>query len=276
MGNLKEFVENCVENYRSAGESSTKGQTEVILEKFAQHLDEEGVGGADWNTLQNKPFGEVREFDDIVWDGVTTGRDSFSVSGFNFYKVSSDITDANMLDGHKLVDRTGFEVIFDSANFVSGTGITSVGGYQIVVVSALEFDMPDIGAGTAPSTGLYTFTTKTFTISGTSVKKLDNQFIKTPVMIVTFSENFDNGMYMSSASLSEIHDAMAKNCLVVGYFPDFRTYLPNVYSPDSGSCEFSAVYRSNFNNSAAEYIEFSFGANQTEVTKTVKHIAFTD
>ena len=57
MGNLKEFVENCVENYRSAGESSTKGQTEVILEKFAQHLDEEGVsgGGADWT--QNDPNG---------------------------------------------------------------------------------------------------------------------------------------------------------------------------------------------------------------------------
>ena len=60
MGNLKEFVKNCVENYRSAGESSTKGQTEVILEKFAQHLDEEGVsgggGGADW--AQNDPNGD--------------------------------------------------------------------------------------------------------------------------------------------------------------------------------------------------------------------------
>lgn len=275
MGNLKEFVENCVENYRSAGESSTKGQTEVILEKFAQHLDEEGVGGADWNTLQNKPFGETREFDDIVWDGVTTGRDSFSASGFNFYKVSSDITDANMLDGHKLVDSSGFEVIFDSANFVSGTGITSVGGYQIVVVSALEFDLPDIGAGTAPSTGLYTFTTKTFTISGTSVKKLDNQFIKTPVMIVAFSENLDKVHYTASAPLSEVHEAMAKNCLVVGYFPDLRTYLPNVFSPESGWCKFSAVCTSNTNPNAAEYIEFTLGPNQTEVTKTVKHIAFT-
>lgn len=276
MGKLKEFVENCVENYRSAGESSTKGQTEVILEKFAEHMDNEGVGSADWNTLQNKPFGETREFDDIVWDGVTTGRDNFSASGFNFYKVSSDITDANMLDGHKLVDSSGFEVIFDSANFVSGTGITSVGGYQIVVVSALEFDMPDIGAGTAPSTGLYTFTTKTFTISGTSVKKLDNQFIKTPVMIVTFSENLDKVYYTASVSLSEVHEAMAKNCLVVGYFPDRRTYLPNVYSPDSGSCAFSAVYTSNLDRNAAEYIEFTLGPNQTEVTKTVKQIAFTN
>ena len=277
MGNLKEFVENCVENYRSAGESSTKGQTEVILEKFAQHLEEEGGARSDWNTLQNKPFGEVHEFDDIVWDGVTTGRDNFSASGFNFYKVSSDVTDANMLDGHKLVDSSGFEVIFDSANFVSGTGITSVGGYAIVVVSALEFDLPDIGAGTAPSTGIYTFSPNyNFTISGVKVKKLDNQFIKFPVMIVTFSENFDNGKYKSSASLSEVHEAMAKNCLVVGYFPDRRTYLPNVYSPESGSCKFSAVCTSNTNTNAAEYIEFTLSTNQTEVTKTVKHIAFTD
>lgn len=276
MGKLKEFVENCVENYRSAGESSTKGQTEVILEKFAQHLDEEGVGGADWNTLQNKPFGEIREFDDIVWDNVTAGKESFSISDFNFYKVSSDVTDANMLDGHKLVDGSGSEVIFDSANFVSGTGITSVGGYPIVVVSALEFDMPDIGAGTAPSTGIYTFSTiSNFTISGVKVKKLDNQFIKTPVMVVAFSENLDKVHYTASASLSEVHEAMAKNCLVVGYFPDRRTYLPNVLSPESGSCKFSAVYTYNLDKNAAEYIEFTLGIDQTAVTKTVKHIAFT-
>ena len=91
MGKLKEFVENCVENYRSAGESSTKGQTEVILEKFAEHMDNEGVGSSDWNTLQNKPF----------YDNQLV---SVTVEGFphTWYKVSSDVPANTPSDGTKI------------------------------------------------------------------------------------------------------------------------------------------------------------------------------
>ena len=235
MGNLKEFVENCVENYRSAGESSTKGQTEVILEKFAQHLDEEGVGGADWNTLKNKPFGEVREFEDIVWDGVTTGRDSFSASSATFCKISSDVTDLNQLVGHEATYSDGTKYGFDSANFISGTGgALNAHDPMVIAVSALEFEVPMLGAGTAPSTGLYIASNKdAFTINGTIVKKLDNQFINSPIMIVDVAGEESN--LTSSASSDEIVNAVKDGKIVFARMSD--NLIMN-FSGLTGSYEF--------------------------------------
>ena len=237
MGNLKEFVENCVENYRSAGESSTKGQTEVILEKFAQHLEEEGGARSDWNTLQNKPF---YEFDDIVWDGVTTGRDSFSVSGFTFCKISSDITDLNQLVGYEATYSDGTKYVFDSARFIPGTGCAAcAGGILLMAVSALEFEMPQLGAGTAPSTGLYiSASTGAFTISGPFVKKLDNKFIDSPIMIVDVAG--EESDLSSSASSSEIVNAVNSGKIVFARLSD------NLILTSTGSsgaeCYFSKSY----------------------------------
>ena len=107
MGNLKEFVENCVENYRSAGESSTKGQTEVILEKFAEHMDNEGVGSADWNTLKNRPFYEDNVFD-LTWDGTTTIRDVTVNSGM-YHLVSESVPNINSLANSEIYLTSGSE-----------------------------------------------------------------------------------------------------------------------------------------------------------------------
>lgn len=241
MGNLKEFVENCVENYRSAGESSTKGQTEVILEKFAQHLDEEGVGGADWNTLQNKPFGEVREFDDIVWDGVTTGRDNFSSSGATFCKISSDVTDLNQLVGHEATYSDGTKYGFDSANFISGTGgALNASEPMVIAVSALEFEVPMLGAGTAPSTGLYIASSKdAFTINGTIVKKLDNQFIDSQIMIVDVAGQGSN--LSSSASSDEIVSAVNSGKIVFARLSD-NMVMTFTGSPGTYECCFGTSH----------------------------------
>lgn len=60
MGKLQDFVRECIVNCKTSAEINTQSKAEVLLEKFAGHLDENGGGGgaSSWNDLTDKPFGE--------------------------------------------------------------------------------------------------------------------------------------------------------------------------------------------------------------------------
>lgn len=91
-----------------------------------------------------------------------------------------------------------------------------------------------LGAGTAPSTGLYIASNKdAFTINGTIVKKLDNQFINSPIMIVDVAGEESN--LTSSASLDEIVNAVKDGKIVFARMSD--NLIMN-FSGLTGSYEF--------------------------------------
>lgn len=84
-------------------------QPEPVEPPFAAGSDTPGTGGtsapSDWNASEgepgyilNKPFGEVKAFEPIVWDGSTEGQESISVSGMTFYKIYGEYFEAESVE----------------------------------------------------------------------------------------------------------------------------------------------------------------------------------
>lgn len=63
MGKLQDFVRECIVECKTRAEINTQSKAEVLLDKFAGHLDDNGAGGgvSSWNDLTDKPFEEVTE-----------------------------------------------------------------------------------------------------------------------------------------------------------------------------------------------------------------------
>ena len=237
MGNLKEFVENCVENYRSAGESSTKGQTEVILEKFAQHLDEEGVGGADWNTLKNRPFYEDNVFD-LTWDGTTTIRDVTVNSGM-YHLVSETVPNINSLANSEIYLTSGSETKKVDAKVSSLTnGFVMIGDYVIICYEPNYTGAPI----QLPEIGVYLLNHEAYGYIShfrcSDLTTIPEKYIKTPTLRVQVNNN------TASVSSYDIYLAYEAGMLVVA---NDQTYGDFAFFGYSGSmeqgytCEFTKV-----------------------------------
>lgn len=57
-----------------------------------------GGGVTSWNDLTDKPFGEEKAFEPIVWDGNIEGLESISVSGMTFYKIYGEYFEAESVE----------------------------------------------------------------------------------------------------------------------------------------------------------------------------------
>ena len=160
--------------------------TEKVLRK--RHLEECGGGSANWNDIQNKPFGDNTV--SITWDGDIVNRDVLEISYRGtvyqtLYKVS-DFTatydelksEDNVLNG-SFTTATG-EVITklrrDTTDVAMATDNCN-GKAHFIIVNELSFDMSDgiPAIQTAPSTGIYFAKAGTFLYSG--VTKIEEKFI---------------------------------------------------------------------------------------------------
>lgn len=47
MGEMREWVRDCIENCRSSGRINTQNKAEILLDEFAGYLEEHGAGGGD-------------------------------------------------------------------------------------------------------------------------------------------------------------------------------------------------------------------------------------
>lgn len=92
----------------------------LLLLKSLANKDN-GGGVRSWNELEDKPFGEEKAFEPIVWDGNTEGLESVVYDEVTFYKVSDEpIADPTDIKTFLLSDGAG-----TSANDPVAVGVTS-------------------------------------------------------------------------------------------------------------------------------------------------------
>lgn len=95
MGKLQDYVRECIIGCKSRAEINTQNKAEVLLDKFAQRLDEEGGG------IPTVKVGG----DTLTWDGNTDGKPIIDTP-FTMYKVADNVITVNDV-AH------GFSVIYN-------------------------------------------------------------------------------------------------------------------------------------------------------------------
>lgn len=127
-------------------ENTFTGKTNSILEKMDTLISGQGSGGGGTGGTVNAG----RKITTITWDGDTTGRDSFSDYGINFYKVSDLLPDyydihygiINMSNG----DESAILSVFNGINCLATE--TLIVAYDMRIKTHNDFI-------TIPSTGIY-------------------------------------------------------------------------------------------------------------------------
>ena len=73
--------------------------TYADVNKPKEEVPSGGNADCDWNLMKNKPFYEVREHDDIVWDGNTEGLESANTGMMLYcYKLAEDYSHMEVTD----------------------------------------------------------------------------------------------------------------------------------------------------------------------------------
>lgn len=107
MGTLEENVDTAFETLETNLNTALESKADLVDGKVPLEQIPDDVGGvASWNDLEDKPFGETKAFEDIVWDGNTEGMvcsNTWSVEdeglSYTFYKVSDSIVTPNQICG---------------------------------------------------------------------------------------------------------------------------------------------------------------------------------
>ena len=106
MGTLEENVDTAFEALETNLNTALESKADLVDGKVPLEQIPDDVGGvASWNDLEDKPFGETKAFEDIVWDGNTEGvvcSNTWSLGdevSYTFYKVSDIIVAPNQLCG---------------------------------------------------------------------------------------------------------------------------------------------------------------------------------
>lgn len=106
MGTLEENVDTAFETLETNLNTALESKADLVDGKVPLEQIPDDVGGvASWNDLEDKPFGETKAFEDIVWDGNTEGvvcSNTWNVgdeASYTFYKVSDSIVTPNQICG---------------------------------------------------------------------------------------------------------------------------------------------------------------------------------
>lgn len=174
-------------------------------------MDGEGGGVSSWNDLEDKPFGEERAFEPIVWDGSIDEANSFVVGESIYARISDAILTPEQIDGAKALSAgSGYgtlrytcgEAGVDAYNLVQGLDYT-----DMVIITVADKDASNSFLGTAiPSNGVYSLAypeigTYVLSITKETIKPLDEKYI--PSSVVLESELESKG-YQTEAQVTEL------------------------------------------------------------------------
>lgn len=97
---MEAYLKNCCLACGCDGLPAPITTTDKLLYHLAQTVANAGGGASSWNDLKDKPFGEEKAFEPIVWDGNPEGLESVDAGGGLFYyKVSAEpLTDPASVD----------------------------------------------------------------------------------------------------------------------------------------------------------------------------------
>ena len=149
MGTLETNVDTAFETLETNINTTLETKADLVDGKVPLEQIPDDVGGvASWNDLEDKPFGESKAFEDIVWDGNTEGMvcsNTLSIgdeASYTFYKVSDSIITPNQLCGCEGVQTIkgldeGGEPITEDMEFLFGE---SEDEYDGVVESLIMSD----------------------------------------------------------------------------------------------------------------------------------------
>ena len=136
-------------------------------------------GASSWNDLTDKPFGEEKAFEPIVWDGNTEGLESYDLEGTICFKIADyiPITSVEQIDSMVLKtynDGTIREVTASASEIAEiaefGSNFFAIGGYLFGDGDPIAF----------PSSGIWLDTARLAGLSlnpATTIKPLDEKYL---------------------------------------------------------------------------------------------------
>lgn len=243
MGKLQDFVRECIINCKASAEINTQSKAEVLLEKFAGHLDENGggsggglpTGGAANQMLVTDADGNAGWQDRTHWKG-----NDKVVLPETTATVNADLGFAPIVASPGLEVGKEYIVTYNGAEYTctairvsfNGLPVIALGNMGAMDSSAYEvteepFIFGDMGSdlmGIGASSALMMLdgnTSASVEISEVVYRKLDKNYMSdgfVPVMIVNITSGSDSvnvtDDWTSDKTFDEIINAVNDGCMV--------------------------------------------------------------